>query len=273
MLKKIFLHIVIITTVAVIILFTVISMLHRYTRHDEVYVMPDFIGMDHQEVMEEYGDLFRFIISDSIYDKRLDYGSVLQQDPLPDSKVKRNRNIYLVTVARLPEKVIMPNLSNLSVRQAIVSLETAGLEVGDISFTEHFAKNAVVKQLYLGENCKAGTELYRGSRINLILGNGGEHPMVRFPQIYGKDRKEARLSLQTATLNIKNEHFMDNQDTAHSRVYKVEPYFAPGNELRAGTAISIWYRSIEKVDFDKFINDSLYIEEPKEENIFTDDID
>lgn len=260
MAKKLLIHLTLIIVITVAIVFTLLSMLDRYTRHGQVFVTPDFTGLNHMEVIQNYGETFNFVVADSIYDRSLPYGSVLQQDPLPGSKVKQGRNVYFIIVARQPEKISMPNLANLSIRQAIVSLEAAGLETGDLTFVDHFARNAVVEQLVMGEPVEPGTLLFRGTKVELVLGNGGQLLNVNFPMIYGKKVNEARQMLKISTLNLGNEYFLDG-DTLNSRVYKVEPYFEPGDEIAPATYISLWYRSESVIDFDTFINDSLFIEE------------
>jgi eukaryotic-like serine/threonine-protein kinase len=265
--KKFFLHFLFALFLLLLLTWGVFSMLDRYTRHGEVYIVPDFSGLNHQEVISQYEDQFRFIIADSIYEKGMIHGAVLQQDPLPGSKVKKGRNLYIIVVAKQPDKVMMPNLANLSLRQALVTLESAGLNINELSFTEHFARNAVVSQLHNGMPIEPGTELFRGSSIDIVLGDGGNLLKVPFPMIFGKKPTEARQILRYATLNVGNEYFVDGNDTVNSRVYKIQPYVLPGTDLLPGTYITIWYRSDEMVNFEDFLSDSLYIEEFKEDSI------
>lgn len=241
--------------------YAVLSALDRYTRHGLVYIVPDFVGQDHHAIVNQYSNQFTFVISDSLYQSGAAYGTVLQQDPLPGSKVKRGRNVYFIIVSQQPEKVLMPNLLNLSLRQALVSLESSGLVVNTLSFTEHFARNAIVSQLFEGTVIEPGTAIYRGSPIELVLGNGGNLEKVPFPMLYGKKKAEVRRLLHSLALNVGNEYFLDGADTIHSRVYKTEPSLRPGAEIMPGTFVTIWYRSEKQVDFKTFIRDSLYIDE------------
>ena len=65
-------------------------------------------------------------------------GSVIIQDPVAGSHVKRYRKIYLTTVTVLPEKVLMPDLIDLSLRQATATLETYGLKLDQAEAIEWF---------------------------------------------------------------------------------------------------------------------------------------
>lgn len=258
--KKFLLHLLVALVIVIVTVWTVLGMLNTYTRHGKVYIVPDFSGQDHEMVMEQYEDLFTFIVSDSIFKQGAVRGSVLQQEPPAGSKVKQGRNIYLITVSQQPEKVSMPNLVNLSLREALVTLETAGLEVNEIRMTEHFARNAIVAQYWHGAVLPPGEMVFRGIAIDLVVGDGGAEKLTPFPMIYGKDPKEARRLLHSSTLNVGKEFFLDNADSSLARVYKLEPYYQPGKFISPGSYVTIYYKSADLVNFKTFIKDSLFLE-------------
>lgn len=43
--------------------------LDKFTRHGEEFMVPDFVGMNYDDVVETYGGDFTFILLDSIYVK------------------------------------------------------------------------------------------------------------------------------------------------------------------------------------------------------------
>jgi beta-lactam-binding protein with PASTA domain len=139
--KKFYINLLIILVLSIFLLWLTIKLLNVYTRHGRVYELPDFSGMTIEEVMDEYGRDYHFILIDSVYSKTQSPGSIVQQDPLPHSKVKHGRNVYYIIVAQTPEKTTMPNLNNLSLRQALVLLESSGLEVKELKYINHFALN------------------------------------------------------------------------------------------------------------------------------------
>jgi beta-lactam-binding protein with PASTA domain len=257
--KKLALHVLLAIVLTLALIWFAIAMLKGYTRHGKVFVVPDYIGLDHHKVISEYGKLFNFIVTDSIYQKDGVYGSVLQQDPYPGAKVKQGRNIYLVIVARQPEKVAVPNLLNLSLRQALASLESAGLELGEISYTTHFARNAVVSQTYKGANIEAGTQLFKGSTIDLVLGDGGEDFRVPFPMLIGLRPEEVKQSLHSLGLNLGNEYFIDGCTREKARAFKLQPFMRTSEAIKPGTYITIWYKSEDALNFNRYVRDSLYL--------------
>lgn len=271
--RKLILHIFLAILLTLAIIYFTIAMLNSFTRHGKVYVVPDYTGMDHRRVISEYGNLFNFIITDSIYQKDGVYGSVLQQDPYPGAKVKQGRNIYLITVAMQPQKVNAPNLLNLSLRQAMATLESAGLELGEISYTSHFARNAVVRQLFKGATIEPGTQLFRGSTIDLVLGDGGEDFRVAFPMLIGLRPDEVKQSLHSQGLNIGNEYFMDGCTREDGRAFRIQPFYRRSQAVKPGTFVTIWYKSENALNFNRYIRDSLYLieNEPTDTTLIFDD--
>ena len=87
--KKFYINLLIILLTCGALLWLTFRLLDKYTRHDEVYTMPDFVGQDFQEVKHEYSKDFNFILIDSVYPKGQQPGSIFQQDPLPGSKIKK----------------------------------------------------------------------------------------------------------------------------------------------------------------------------------------
>ena len=127
---------------------------------------------------EEFG--FQFVVRDSVYSPEIEAGTIISQSPQPGSVVKRDRTFYLVVAAALPPSVQMPNLVDLSIRQAASLLETYGLRIGQRISVPSIAHGAVIRQLYQGEDIEPGTLIRRGELIDLEVGDGGgEQPMIQ----------------------------------------------------------------------------------------------
>jgi beta-lactam-binding protein with PASTA domain len=247
-------HLALAIGLTIAIVYIVILSLNLYTHHGESYTVPDFIGMFPDE-LKEYADNngFEFIVIDSIYDAKKPAGSIILQDPFPNSKVKKNRKIYLTIVTKEPEKVSMPNLIDLSLRQSISLLETYGLQVGSLEYIPDIAKNAVIQQKYQGKVIQSGELIKKGSRIDLVVGQGMNGDKIQIPFLIGKKQSEVLKILRNSSLNIGNEIFEDTKDTSHARVYIQEPIYAPGKLINMGGIINVIYRSDKKVKFDEVI--------------------
>ena len=248
--KKFYIHLLIIIALIFIILWLTIKMLGVYTRHGKVVPMPDFSGLTTEQVEQEYGKDYHFILIDSIYSKTEQPGSIVQQDPLPGSKVKRGRNVYYIIVAKTPEKTTMPNLNNLSLRQAIVLLESSGLTVKELIYQEHFARNAICEQRYNGQVIKPGTELYKGSAITLYVGYGPDRRNAKLPSLYGTPVEAVQRTLNMAGLNLGKEVYEDRDSIQYMRVSRMEPPYSAGS-VKPGTFVNVWYKSNRNFNFDK----------------------
>jgi len=251
--KKFYIHLLIAIGLALVIFWLALLSLDLFTRHGQVYKVPDFSGQTLPRLhQEKYDDFFDLIVIDSVYDRKREKGSVIMQHPLPGSNVKKGRHIYLTIVSEMPETVIMPNLKNLSLRQALVNLESLELPVGSLEYVDYFARNAVVEQLVNGEPIEPGTEITKGTPVKLLVGKGDYIAMIPIPVLIGKKKNEVKKALHYAYLNLGKEHFLDSDDTAHARVYKTNPEPLKDNMVNLGDKVDVWYRSDENFDFDRY---------------------
>jgi len=243
-------HTLIAVVITIVIIWTTMQLLNLYTRHGTSIVVPNFKGISLEKIKDFASDNgLEYAIIDSIYDYSLPKGTVAMQDPLPGTKVKKYRKVYLTVVALRPEQVSMPNLIDLTLRQASSMLETYGLKIGALTYVPDIAHNAVLHQRFKGAEIKEGILIEKGSKIDLILGKGGDNETSRVPDLIGKKQGQAVLLLQQASLNLGNEIFLDGNDTTTSRIYKQKP--EANSSVQFGGVVDLWYRSEKKFDFKK----------------------
>jgi len=252
--KRFYINVIIIIILALGIVWGTIYSLKDFTRHGEEIVVPDFSGLLYSELQSDpvYKN-FRFAILDSVYDLKREKGSVVSQNPKPESKVKPGRNIYITIVAFTPEMVEMPELVGRSLREAQALLETYGLKITKLSYRPDIAQNAVLEQLYKGENIEAGQSIEKGSGIELVLGLGEHKELIPVPLLIGKTHREAVIALHSSSLNIGTEHFEPGDDTTTVRIYRQSPHYTENKVARYGTSVELWYKSDEHFDFDALL--------------------
>jgi eukaryotic-like serine/threonine-protein kinase len=252
--KKFYIHLLIAILLMVVMLWLVLTSLDSFTRHGDVYIVPDFSGMTMSEMEEkQYDDFFTLEIIDSVYNKNMGKGEVITQSPLSGSKVKAGRHIYLTIVSEKPESVMMPNLKNLSLRQALVTLEVNDLQVGELIYVDYFAMNAIVEQLEDGQQIEPGKEILKGTTIDLQVGKGTTSVSVAIPMLIGKRMTEAEKAIHYSYLNVGNEYFIDGRDTVSARVFKTNPTPLTDKTYPLGQKVEIWYRSDQLFDFDAYL--------------------
>ena len=174
--KRLGFHILLAIGVVVVICVTALFVLDSYTRHGTEVVMPNFIGMDSDELLnkENVSKDFIIVVSDYFYDKKTTPGTVLKQDPHVGEMVKKGRKVYVTVASNTPPKVIMPQLEDVSLRQAEIMLKAIGLELAPVIYKPSPYENAVLEQLYKGRAIAPGTEISTGETITLVVGKDPE---------------------------------------------------------------------------------------------------
>lgn len=271
--KRFYKHLAIAVVITILLFILTLKFLDIYTHHGEAYIVPDFKEMTLAEIEKQnYDEIFDFIIIDSVYDNDRESGTVLLQNPSAGSKTKKGRNVYVTVVTIMPEITIMPELKDLSHRQAIMLLKSRGLKVGTLTYQPHFAENAVLASYHAGDSLASGTELEKGSVIDLVLGQG-RNRTVNAPFLIGLRPEDARERIRFASFNVGKEYFKEDPDDEHSRVYRQSPDWQNNEEHYKGESIRVWYRSDLYYNFDSLITtivpdttaiDSLNIEIPEE---------
>jgi len=219
--------------------------LRHYTHHGEALSVPDVRGMTLREAENLLqSKKMRWQLSDSVYVSSVMPGTVFIQSPEPGSKVKENRNIFLTVNSLAPEKVKMPNVVDLSYRQAKTSLETNGLNIGQITHVHYIAKDYVMKQMYQGEEIRSGTEIIKGSEIDLVLGIGLSDERTPVPNLMGTVFFEARDSLTKYYLNfgviIYDQTVITSTDSVNAFIYRQRPASNVNATLQLGSSIDVW---------------------------------
>lgn len=148
--------------------------LNAITKHGQEYELQDFTGMNARQLhdIEQDSNIidFEFVIIDSVFVPNKKGGTVLTQDPVAGSKVKKGRKVYLSIVAMSMPKIEMPNLIDLSLRQAENMLKTNDLKLGQIIYKASKYPNAVLEQRYKGRIIEQGKQIPYQSEITLIVG-------------------------------------------------------------------------------------------------------
>jgi len=208
--------------------------------------------MDQVNSLESSKD-FELVIVDSIYDYTRKPGSVISQDPLPETKVKPGRAVYLSLVSFVPEQVSMPALIDLSLRRAKALLQTYGLKLGGIRIVPDMAENAVLKVTVNGRVVKPGTPIRKGSVIDLVIGSGSGGNEAALPFLIGKTHEAAVSELKRLGFIVSSESYSDDCDSTNGQVYEQTPEYVYGKRMVTGTGFTLTYKSPDKFDFNEYI--------------------
>jgi len=241
--KSIFIHLGIILSIFVLLILTFFYLYLPFTtNHNQTVTVPNIVGMDVRtlEVYLAERDL-ELQIDDSTY--RTEPGArpfaVFSQFPAQGQKVKKGRKIFVSINSVNPPKVKMPALVNRSLINAQGELESYGLFVGNIKYVPDMQVNAVLKQIYAGVEIAEGTLLPKGSKIDLIVGDGLGNQEFDVPDLVGKPREEAELLLSGNSLQVGSMIFDAASTEPVGTVIRQKP-IPGGNKIRVGEVIDLW---------------------------------
>lgn len=230
--------------IAVVLVTGASLLLKAVTAHNKEITVPDLTGMSvaqAEKYLSDHG--MRADVTDSVFIKRMERGTVYRQNPAPGTKVKDGRRILITINAVDPKKVTMPNLIGYSLRQAKAELLSRGLYLGKLIYTDDIATNNVLKQLQGNKEIKPGTPVESESRIDLVVGLNNTDNMTYIPYIIGMKYFSAVSAVHDNSLNVDNIVFdntvRDYTDSLDAVVYRQYPEMSE-EPLRMGSPVTLY---------------------------------
>ncbi|MBR4299805.1 MAG: PASTA domain-containing protein [Bacteroidales bacterium] len=215
--------------IVVVLIAGAVVFLNVVTQHNRELIVPDFTNMTVAEAEALAADAgMRVEVTDSVFAKRIRKGAVRDQNPAPGSKVKEGRRISLTINALNAKKVTMPNLIDLSMRQALAELQSRGLVLGKLIYVRDMATNNVLRQLHGNREIAPGTTVETDTVVDLVVGlNPDTEASTYVPDVLGKRYMSAVDALHKQSLNIKTLRFDDSvktyEDSLDAVVYRQSP--------------------------------------------------
>ncbi len=217
--------------IIIVLLFDFVIM-PKYTNYNEGVTVPDVtkLSLDEAEhLLTTYG--LRFEIHDRRAHSAYPANYVIDQSPSARQLVKPNRKVYLTVNTESTPQVVVPNVVNLSYRNARLQLENHGLAVGSISYESDRFRNTILRQSIAPEDT-----VDRGTSINLVVSDGLGTRMVEVPNIEGLRLSEAQQQIMRAGLRVGEIRFEPTRDVTPNTVLSYSP---AGPELTEGETIQL----------------------------------
>ena len=243
--KAFWLNLAIAAVIFVVLLWLTLVFLQQYSRHGESQTVPDLVGLTTPEAMDKLYRLdLDYAIMDSTYDPAVRPLSIISQDPPPNSKVKSGRKIYITVNMANPPETEIPNIevgtSYISVREI---LESHGLRVGDLIYKPFEYRDVFLDMKLHGENkpLRPGSKIPKGSKVDLILGNGLGDTRITIPDLRGLTYIEAISLIQLKELSV-GTIIASGTITDTIEAFVVKQYPEPDEErtVNLGSMVDIW---------------------------------
>jgi len=161
-----------------------------------------------------------------------DRQTVLEQDPLPDSRVSEGSTVTL-SVSTGPALVAVPAVAGSEQARAERILEEAGLK----PVVERKSSADVEVGVAIGTEPEGGTEISIGSRVTLLISKGIAKSTV--PDLTGLSLEAALDALEEADLGSS---VVEREDSAPAgQVVSQSP--APGTKVKRGSSVTVFVSS------------------------------
>ncbi len=144
-----------------------------WTDHGDERSVPNVRGLSYiqaQQVLKEAS--LAVEITDSVYDSSYGPGTVIEQSPHLGAKVKPGRIVYLTIVAFSPKTVTVPDISNVSLRQAQSIFEGLGIKEIKVVEVDSEYEGLLLSAKFNGLPLSAGARIPVNAVITLEVGRG-----------------------------------------------------------------------------------------------------
>lgn len=183
--NNILLNLLAILGVSVLLIILTLLFLNVYTRHGQNVIVPQLQGLQVREaeaILKSKG--LDIQIVDSIYKKDAVPGSIIDQTPKPNNKVKKGRDIYLTVYAGSPQQISIPELVDYSARQAIALLNSIGFTQITIEEVPSQYHGLVMSVEYRGKKLLPEEQIPAGSPLKLVVGSGFNNDSLNMEREY-----------------------------------------------------------------------------------------
>jgi|WetSurMetagenome_2_1015567.scaffolds.fasta_scaffold212056_2 eukaryotic-like serine/threonine-protein kinase len=213
----------------------------------DAFVMPRIVGIDRGMVVvpdvkglaleEGREKLFKAGLLTEIksreYDSKLPLDAIINQAPEPGEKVKKSRRI-LVVVSKGEEFAVVPDIENMTERQARNEFKKTGFTIGDVKkiWDEKHDKDLVI-HAYPAER----TTISRDMKVDIILSKGPKPTSAEMPNIVGETLADAKKKMEECGLKIGTMHYKNDHSLLPGTV--ISQSIPPGENVPFEKAVTI----------------------------------
>jgi beta-lactam-binding protein with PASTA domain len=156
-----------------VIIFVVLRWLDIYTNHGKQVTVPDVVGLQVAEAAPFFGQrTLYYVVIDSSFVKNRPSGSILETIPPVGTNVKEGRTIYVTVNSYSAHLLVVPEVKNMSQRQASAMLKSLGFESVTITMVSAAYRDLVLGLETRGKILSAGDRLPADIPLTLLVSSG-----------------------------------------------------------------------------------------------------
>ncbi|MDH6357964.1 PASTA domain-containing protein [Parabacteroides sp. PF5-9] len=166
----------------------VLKWLDVYTRHNIVVIVPDVKGLKVNEAAAFFeNNKLRYNVIDSVYSQDVPPGAIVELYPSSGSKVKEERIVFLTINAFTAQMAAIPDVEDLSFRQAYAILRSRGFTQIEVKYVAGRYKDLAIDVETNGRKLKVDEKMPLDTKLLLRISSGHANPdSLQFPG-FGED--------------------------------------------------------------------------------------
>ena len=217
----------ILSIIGMIVVFSIVAeylIMPIYTRQNQNRIMID-IKNKHLDDAINILKSEKYEVSDTLYTNKFQLGTIVDQYPKPNTRVKSGRTVRL-KIAQPEKSVAIPNLIGQSRRSAELELNQMGLLI-DTVYTEYNPEypNGTIAWQYP----KAGDRRKKGMGIQITVSKGMPPNFFQVPNLIGLSINQAKDLIFKSRLKVGKISYHQDQDLV--------PYTVLDQSIKNGTVL------------------------------------
>jgi beta-lactam-binding protein with PASTA domain len=231
------------------LLFMIFWMMKCYSGHGESVKVGAYVGKNVKEVIRSAeADGFDIVITDSLYREGFAADLVVEQNPLPNARVKEGRTIYLKITKAAGDLVTLPDIAGRDeIGFYVQNLAMLGVKVGvidttlDADLADGTIKSVLVRGKDVTNDLQFGTvKVPQGSTVDFLVSKR-ESDEAKVPPFDGMSADQYDFLLGSVELKVGTIHADPSVSSQNSgKVYKTEPEV--GTMLKKGSTVDIYIK-------------------------------
>ena len=219
----------ILSIIGMIVIFSIIAeylIMPIYTRQNQNRIMIDIKNKHFDDAINILkSENYKYEVSDTLYTNKFQLGTIVDQYPKPNTRVKSGRTVRL-KIAQPEKSVAIPNLIGQSRRSAELELNQMGLLI-DTVYTEYNPEypNGTIAWQYP----KAGDRRKKGMGIQITVSKGMPPNFFQVPNLIGLSINQAKDLIFKSRLKVGKISYHQDQDLV--------PYTVLDQSIKNGTVL------------------------------------
>ncbi|OFI07674.1 serine/threonine-protein kinase PrkC [Clostridium acetireducens DSM 10703] len=220
--------------------------------------IPKIVGLNQSEArkkVEEKG--LKFVVIENQKSDKPE-GIVLKCYPEEGTKIKKNSDVRVIVSGG--DKVTLPNVEGMNLKEAKDIIISSGFKVGNITYNN---SDFVASNLVISQSPKPIKDVEKGLSIDLVVSSGPRKKDVAVPNVQGKSLEEGKSAIINAGLKIGNISSVDTNNKSLDGKIESQSIDA-STTVKEGSSVNItYYKYKEPVN----IPPKNPIEKPSDDNI------